>query len=224
MRHYPYFAMDLITLLVLLIIIPASAFLMSPPSTETAAASVLVFAALFVSGMGKTHDFESSIKNLKNVKSWKSDFMSFGTLIFNYDGDPLKYSSMLRGKENGLISVDYIVQAKNNSDVEIVILNRGNGDEDSFGVSGDGKFIESIKKDVENFNKKYKVKSITNAEGLLEVTVNLRFKQGPPPSKQTKLDDMTSFLDELLAFTVKINSKLKSPEKKPRKKRAKRKK
>jgi hypothetical protein len=211
--------MDLVLLLVLLIIVPIGALLMQPPSFATAAVSVIVFAIFFKVSIEKIQDFRSSVKELKGVESWESDFMSIGTLVFNYKGEKMSYKSELKGKSKDYISVNYTLSANNNSKKEFAIINQEKGWLGEFAVFGDSKFLEAIKKEISSFNKNYCIISMANASGVLETVVELSFKKGAPPSKEAKLDEMQAFLRSFLDFEMKINQALrkapKSPSKKP---------
>lgn len=217
MKNYPYFIMDFILVLVLLVIVPIGALIMQPPSFATAAVSVIVFALFFKISFEKIQDFRSSAKELKGLDSWESDFMSLGTLIFNYKGEKMHYKSELKGKNKDYISVHYSLSSKNNSKKEFAIINQENGWLGEFAVFGDSKFLESVKKEISAFNKKYCIMSLANSEGKLETIVDLTFKTGPAPSKQAKLDEMQAFLQEFLDFELKIGQALK---KAPKSKRA----
>ena len=218
MRHYPYFLMDLLLLLVLLVIVPAGALLMQPPSLATAAASVLIFAIFFKMTIEKIQDFRSSVRDIEGVNSWESDFMSLGTLIFNYMGEQMKYKSELKGKSKDFISVHYSLSSRSGSKTEFAIINQENGWLGEFAVFGDKKFLESVKKQIDAFNKKYCIMSISNSGGKLETVVDLTFKSGPPPSKEAKLDEMQAFLKEFLDFQRKLSQALKKGPKKAKKK------
>ncbi len=222
MKNYPYFIMDFILLLVLLVIVPIGALIMQPPSIATAAVSVIVFALFFKVSFEKIQDFRSSAKELKGLDSWESDFMSMGTLIFNYKGEEMHYKSELKGKSKEYISVHYSLSSKNNSKKEFAIINQENGWLSEFAVFGDSKFLESVKREISEFNKKYCIMSMANADGKLETVAELSFETGPPPSKQAKLDEMQAFLQEFLDFELKISQALKkapksAPKKTPKK-------
>jgi hypothetical protein len=209
MRHYPYFMMDFILLIVLLVIVPLGALLMQPPSFATAAVSVLVFALFFKISIEKIQDFRSSAKELKGLDSWESEFMSLGTLIFHFKGEKMSYKSAFRGRQKDLIAVQYELSAQNGSNTEFAIINQESGWLGEFSVFGDSAFPESMKKEIASFNSKYRVMSLANCDGKLEAVVELCFKNAPPPSKDDKLDEMQAFLQEYLVFVLKINQALK---------------
>lgn len=208
MRHYPYFLMDLLLLLVLLVIVPAGALLMQPPSLATAAVSVIIFALFFKMTIEKIQDFRSSVKNIEGVDDWESDFMSLGTLVFSYMGEKMSYKSELKGRTKEYISVHYSLSSKNDSKAEFAIINQETGWLGEFAVFGDSGFLESVKKEIDSFNKKYCIMSMSNSGGRLETIVDLSFKTGPPPSKEAKLDEMQAFLNEFLGFQLKISQAL----------------
>ncbi len=218
MRHYPYFIMDLFLLLVLLVIVPVGALLMQPPSFATAAVSVIVFALFFKMSIEKIQDFRSSVKNIPGIESWESDFMSMGTLLFNYKGEKMRYKSELKGREKDYISVHYCLSAENPSGEEFAIINQEKGWLGEFAVFGDSKFLDSVKKQISDFNRKYCIISMSNAGGRLETVVELTFKSGAPPSKEAKLDEMQAFLQAFLDFETIINQALKKPPKTAKKK------
>lgn len=208
MKHYPYFIADALLLILLVLVIPLGALYLHY-GIELPLVSVLVFALIFHSNIGKIKDFEGSVKNIKGIDSWESDFFSLGCLIFDYKGEELNYCSMLRGKSGKDISVDYLIDASNNSKKELEIINVGEGWLNEFSVSGDKKTISSIKKEFSAFNKKYRIESLKNSKGKLHIAVNLRFMPGKPPSKKKKLEDMTAFLQDYLEFAYNLNKKLK---------------
>jgi hypothetical protein len=154
MRHYPYFIMDLVLLLVLLVIVPIGALLMQPPSFATAAVSLIVFALFFKISIEKIQDFRSSVNELEGVESWESDFMSLGTLIFNYKGERMRYKSELKGRSRDYISVHYHLSAENGSKKEFAIINQEEGWLGEFSVFGDSKFLETVKKEARRRQKR----------------------------------------------------------------------
>ncbi len=206
MKHYPYFIWDAILVLLLLIVIPIATLYITPHNYATAALSVLVFALIFKPSIEKTKDFEQSVRNIKELRSWESDFLSLGTLILDYKGQSMRYCSVLRGKVDGNISVDYAIDVKNKSKKEFEIKNIGKGWLGEFSVKGN-RSAERLKKEISAFNKKYRLEEIKNSNGLLHIVVNLQFKSAEPPPD--KLGDMTSFLKDYLEFSYRISSKLK---------------
>jgi len=209
MRNYPYFISDAIVLLLLLAVIPAVS-LYSGYGSWIAITSILIFFIYFQSSITKIKDFERSVKNIKGIRSWESNFFSFGTLFFDYKGERLSYQSMLRGKRGNHISVDYVLDAVNKSKKQFEMKNEGRGWLNEFSVSGDEKFLSSMKKDIVAFNKKYRIEKMKNDKGVLHMVVNLRFMPGKPPSKKEKLEDMSQFLQDYLELTSKINKRLRT--------------
>lgn len=215
MRHYPYFVMDFILLMVLLVIVPLWALFMQPPSFATAAVSVLIFALFFKISIEKIQDFRASAKGIEGLDSWESMFMSLGTLVFNFKGEKMLYKSALRGREKDFIAVHYDISTQSGSKTEFALINQGSGWLGEFSVFGDSAFPESAKKEISAFNSKYRIMSMANCDGKLEAVVELCFKNAPPPSKDDKLDEMQAFLQEYLGFMLKISKALKTPPKKP---------
>lgn len=210
MKHYPYFVMDLVLMAVLLVIVPAGALLMEPPSFATAAVSIIVFALFFRETLEKILDFRSSAKDIPGLESWESDFMSIGTLIFVFKGQMMRYSSALRGRVEGLISMDYTIRTENGSKASFEAVNMGKGWLGEFSVSGDLKMLGPLSEDIDSFNRRYMLSRISNKDGVLESVANLRFKSGKPPSKEQKLDEMQAFLTEFIRLNYEMNEALKS--------------
>ncbi len=206
MRNYPYFISDALILLVLLFIVPAVSIYLG--NLVMGLMSILFFALVFQSSIRKIKDFERSIEGIKGIRSWESDFSSLGTLVFDYKGERLRYHSVVRGKDGGNIPVDYLVDARNGSKKRFEILNKGEGWLNEFYVSGDKRFLSSVKREISAFNKKYMISEMRNSDGFLHISVSLQFLPGKPPSKEKKLGDMAGFLEEYLEFAYKLNRKL----------------
>ena len=211
MKHYPYFVYEFMLFVFLLLLVPMISVFYG--HHHMALFSALIFALIFVRNIGKIKDFERSIAKIKKITSWESDFFSFGRLIFDYDAEQFYYKSFLLGKVDNAFSVNYELCARNDSKKTFEALNTGSGWLGEYSVSGDKKFLDSIKKDISKFNKEYMLMRISNNHGILKMIVNIRFKDEKPPSKQAKLDSMNDFLEDYLEFASKINKKLKAKKK-----------
>jgi len=203
MKHYPYFVYDLVLLLFFILIIPVVSMVLD--LMPFAIASPIVFVILFVSSIGKIKDFRESVKDVKGL-TWESKFLSLGTLIFNYKRQKIEYHSFVKERRNRIISVIYCISMKGKGK-DFQIINHGDELFGEFVTSGDKKSVNSIKKLVSGFNAKYRIESITRANGVLEILVNLRFRDEKPGPE--KLNEMTGFLSELLEFSVNLKKKLK---------------
>ncbi|MBN1170264.1 hypothetical protein JXA56_04520 [Candidatus Micrarchaeota archaeon] len=204
MKHYPYFVYDAVLLISFIVIIPAVSIWTN--AIQFAIASPLLFMLVFIWNFQKIQDFRNSVKNVKGL-SWKSKFLSIGTIIFSYNGQDIEYHSAIREKTGSHISVDYCASVKTRSRKNFEITNKGNEFFGDFIVSGDSKAITPVKKLVSDFNKKYMVSGISHKQGVLTVVINLRFlneKAGPEKSAE-----MSEFLSDLLEFCISIRKKLK---------------
>ncbi len=211
MKHYPYFVFEFLLFVFLLILVPMISVFYG--HAHMAIFSALLFALIFVRNIGKLKDFERSISKIRNITTWESDFFSFGRLIFDYGGEQFYYKSFLLGKVENAFSVDYELCARNDSEKTFEILYEGSGWLGDYCVSGDKKFLNSIKSEISRFNKEYMLTRLSNSHGILKMVVNIRFKDEKPPSKQAKLDSMNDFLGDYLEFASRINKKLKAKKK-----------
>ena len=211
MKHYPYFVYEFLLFMFLLLLVPMiSAFY---GYSHLAIFSALLYALVFVRDIGKVKDFERSIAKIKKITSWESDFFSFGRLIFDYAGEQFYYKSFLLGKIGHTVSVNYELSTRNDSKKTFEILNQGSGWLNEYSVSGDKKFLDSIKKDISKFHKEHMLMRLSNSHGILKILVNIRFRDEKPPSKKAKLNSMNDFLEDYLEFASKINKKLKGKKK-----------
>jgi hypothetical protein len=216
MKHYPFFVTEVFFLLIFIAIIPVVYFHQEPISYAAAIVAAGIFVLVSVTDHNKYRDFEKAVKGIKGVRSWETEFLSAGTLLFDYKGEYIRYTSCIGAANRSYIPVTYDIRLQNRSDISFDLV-RGGKWLGEFLVHGNRKFLDKLRQDITGFDRKYPIRHIRNKEGVLDIGVELDFvaKGAPPPGK---LGDMTQFLEDLLEFGYKVNKKLK-PGKKRKKKR-----
>ncbi len=205
MKAFPYFLSEgiLAFLALVSLLIP----LASPGALNYGLAllSLVIFLAFFKVFDGYAHDFGSSVKGIDGLSGWDSDFFSGGSLALEYRGERMHYRSLM-GAAGEHIPVDYFLRIRNGSDDTFTIAKKPEG---GFALSGGESFFAKARKEIERFDSIYFIRTISNADGALEIDVRLEFERGPPPSKEEKLEDMVGFLEDFLAFSHLLNGLLK---------------
>jgi|GEM_PF-3097488 len=211
-RNYPYFVTDVIFLAVFLAIIPVSIVYNGAFSYAFILVAGIIFAVVTLTNLNKYRDFEKSVKGIKGLRAWGTDFFSTGTLLFDYKGERIRYSSCVGSHPGNYIPVNYAEQLENGSDISFELYPGGRwlGE---FSAKGNRKFLDSLRQEITAFNRKYPLTGMSNREGMLEVRVRLDFIAGEP-APEGKLKDMAHFLEDFLAFGCKVNDKLKPGKKK----------
>ncbi|MBU0533116.1 hypothetical protein KKB44_06505 [Candidatus Micrarchaeota archaeon] len=207
MRRYPYFITDAVLLLIFLAIVPITVIYNTVYNYATLllAGAVLVFVLL--NNRNKFLDFKNSIKNIRGLRSWETDFFSFGAILFDYKGQEIRYSSSVGATQKNYIPVNYTIELKNNKNTSFE-LNRNGKWLGEFQVKGNRKSLDKLKQDITLFNKKYAISHMSNSNGLLKISVTLDFIASEP-APADKLEDMAHFLKDLLEFGYNINKKIK---------------
>ncbi|MEW6722215.1 MAG: hypothetical protein AB1324_03060 [Candidatus Micrarchaeota archaeon] len=224
MRHFPYFLTDAALLAIALAAVALPLVFQGMLNYGLAILSAGIFIFLYRKYESSVDFFDSAIRKVDGAKGWESDFSSNRTIIVDYRGEKAGLESHVvsMGKT---VSVDYSASFRNGSAVSFEARKAEDG---GFIVEGNKIFFAAIADEVRRFDRSYQIKSISNASGGLTIVVSLEFEPGPPPSKEAKLSDMSSFISDFLAFGFLVNSKLRSPlpetQQKPKKTRKKAKK
>jgi hypothetical protein len=201
MRSYPYFIFDLFLLVAIVSLVLLSLAHCNSLSYALAFASLAVFGVIFIGNQEKAEVFDAAVRGIKGISSWESDFLSLGTLRFVYRGEKVRYSSLIRQRFNGGIPVDYSVCMENGNRVSFDIARKRG----RLSVSGNRKFLTSVKKDVNAFNRKYKLRRMKNSKGLLKIDARMVFT-----TDSIKKDGVARFLKDYLEFGHSINKRLKA--------------
>ena len=199
MKRYPYFLFDFLLLIFILSLLLFAVW--HNTNYALAVASLVVFGVIFIDNHGKVLNFDSAITGIKGIRSWRSSFLSLGTLRFDYRGVDVRYSSLIRQRLNGGIPVDYSICMKNGSRISFEVIQKSG----RLSMSGNKRFLASVKKEVNAFNRKYGLRCMRNSKGLLEIDVRLEFT-----ASNMKAGGVTRFLKDYLEFGYIINKKLKS--------------
>ncbi|MBD3210770.1 hypothetical protein GF318_05295 [Candidatus Micrarchaeota archaeon] len=207
MKHYPFFITEVVFLLLFLAIVPVSIFFNGPFSWLFALVAGIIFVVISVMDHQRYVDFAESVKSIKGLKNWETEFWSVGTLKFDYKGEKIRYSSCVGRSTPSVIPVTYNLQLENGSPVSFS-LGQGGKWLGEFSAKGNRKFLDTIRQEISSFNKKYELRKMENHEGLLDISVKLDFVAHKPPPED-KLEDMSRFLKEYLEFGYTINKKLK---------------
>lgn len=205
MKCCPYFVADALLLAVSVALFPLS-FIYSGPLNYALPFVFLAFVAFrLATELKAAEDFDGAVKGIRGLRSWQSEFFSFGTLKLDYRGQKIRYSSEIRDRFDSVVPVIYTLSIANNGRKPFEIRGAGDG---TFNVSGDRRFFESAKRVILAFDKKYEIRSIRSSDGLLRTDVVLCFAAGAPPSKPAKLGEMAGFLGDYLEFGLALKRKL----------------
>ena len=200
MKRYPYFLFDFLLLIFILSLLLFAVWHNTISNYALAVASLAVFGVILIGNHGKVLDFDSAITGIKGMRSWRSSFLSLGTLRFDYKGEDVRYSSLIRQRLNGGIPVDYSICMENNSRTSFEAIQKSG----RLSMSGNKKFLASVKKEVNAFNRKYGLRGMKNSKGLLEIDVRLEFT-----ASNMKAGGVTRFLKDYLELGYRINKRLK---------------
>ena len=201
MRSYPYFIFDLFLLVAIVSLVLLSLAHCNSLNYGLAFASLAVFGVIFIGNQEKAEVFDAAVRGIKGIGSWESDFLSLGTLRFDYKGEKVGYSSLIRQRFNDGIPVDYSICMENGSRISFDTARKAG----RLSMSGNRKFIASVKKDVIAFNRKYKLRRMRSSKGLLRVDVRMEFTKD-----SIEKGGVARFLKDYLEFGHKINKKLKT--------------
>ncbi len=205
MRAFPYFLSEgiLAFLAAVSLLIP----LVAPGALNYGLAllSLVIFLGFFKIFDGMAHDFARSVKVIKGLDSWDSDFFSSGSVRLEYRGEKAHYRSLV-GRPGKTIPVDYYLRFGNGSAERFIFSKKPDG---GFSLEGGEGFYKKAAAEIGKFDSCYFVREISNMDGTLEIDVRLEFEHGQPPSKEEKLADMTGFLEDFLEFGYGLNSLLK---------------
>ncbi len=205
MRAFPYFLSEgiLAFLAAVSLLIP----LVAPGLLNYGLAllSLVIFLGFFKVFDSYAHDFGRSVKGIKGLSRWDSDFFSGGSLSLEYLDEKIHYHSLV-GSAGKTIPVDYFLRLRNGAEEDFTFTKTADG---GFSVSGGQAFYAKAEQEIKRFDSSYFIRTISNADGTLEIDVRLEFEHGPPPSKEEKLEDMTGFLEDYLSFAYLLNSMLK---------------
>lgn len=206
MKQYPYFITDgaLIVLALLFAILAA----ISGAIFDYAAAFVAfsLVGLRFVSGERSVKAFRESVSSIKGLKAWETEFLSFGTLKFDYNGETAFYSFQIGRTSDGAMPVAYRLCFTNRAKID---FGASRNADPGLVVSGDRSFFALVKNNIERFDKKYEIKRVSNSDGTLLLEVLLEFGE-TPISEEKKSADMCEFLEEYLEFGFALNKKLKT--------------
>lgn len=201
MKSYPYFIFDLFLLVAIVSLVLLSLAHCNSLSYGLAFASLAVFGVIFIGNQEKAEVFDAVVRGIEGISSWDSDFLSLGTLRFVYRGERVRYSSLIRQRFNGGIPVDYSVCMENGNRISFDIARKAG----RLSVSGNKKFLVSVKKDVNAFNRKYKLRRMRNSRGMLKIDVRMEFT-----ADSMERGGISRFLKDYLEFGHRINKKLKA--------------
>ncbi len=201
MKSYPYFIFDLFLLVAIVSLVLLSLAHCNSLSYGIAFASLAVFGVVFIGNQEKAEVFDAAVRGIKGVSSWDSDFLSLGTLRFTYRGEKVKYSSWIRQRFNDGIPVDYSICMENSSRTSFDIARKAG----KLLMGGNKKLLTSVKKDVNAFNKKYKLRRMRNSKGMLKIDARMEFT-----ADSMKEGGVARFLKDYLELGYKVNKKLKA--------------
>ena len=204
MKRYPYFVSDGALIVLVLSFAILAAISGAIFDYATALVAFVLVGLRFVSGARNVKEFGETVSSIRGLKAWETEFLSFGTLKFDYKGETVFYSSTIGRKSDGAIPVTYRLCLTNKAKTSFDICQK----EKAFEVSGDNAFFALVKNDIERFDKKYEVRRISNSDGVLRIAVLLEFGE-TPISRENKSADMCEFLEEYLEFGFALNKKLK---------------
>lgn len=201
MRRYPFFISDFLLLLFMLSLFPLALMYNTAPNYALAFASLVLFGVVFVGNQVRVLDFNEEVNDVKEIRSWESDFLSLGTLRFDYRGEGINYRSRIRQRLNGSIPVDCSICLENGSSASFEISREAG----RLSMRGDKRSLASVKKEVSAFSRKYRLRRMRNSDGLLGIDVRHEFTSG-----NMKKGGMARFLRDYLELGYGINKKLKA--------------
>lgn len=197
--RYPYFISDAFMIGLAIALLAIAALTPSVLNLALAALAVCVLASIYVFNSRKINDFAKGMESIEGLKSWEPEFFSLGTVVLDYLGSKVHYSSDLGMSTGESIPVTYRISMRND--------NQGEFDY-SAGSIPKGAIEDKVLKEIERFNRSYPLVRLRNQSGILELTVKLEFIKARPSSKSEKIKTMAEFLSDFLTFGLMLNEYL----------------
>jgi hypothetical protein len=208
MRHYPYFFSDLLLLFAFALSVALALALQTVESVFLPVLIIIAILAVLKYTTDGVRRMEEALSIIPNVRSWDSDFLSFGALVLDYRGMPIRYSSQVGREIDGTLPVEFKISLANGSPVTF----RAFYDErtKAFAVEGNKIFFAMVREELTSFDRKYALIEVRNSDGLLRIHSVLGFVKPEAPGGGITL---SSYLQDLFELGYSINCKLKGKKK-----------
>lgn len=139
MKCCPFFVADAVLMALAVAMFPLSALYGAPMNYVLAILSLAFVAFRLKTESDAARDFSDGVKRIRGLRSWESEFLSFGTLKFDYKGQEIRYSSRIDERFDSVIPVTYSLSLLNRNRQSFDIVQKAEGS--GFDAYGDKRFF-----------------------------------------------------------------------------------